>query len=685
MPNRLINETSPYLLQHANNPVDWYPWGNEAFEKAKAEDKPILLSIGYSACHWCHVMERESFEEASIARQMNRQFVSIKVDREERPDIDSIYMHALQAMTGQGGWPTTMFLTPDGKPFFGGTYYPPDDQHGIIGFPRVLQAVAQAYRNQREDIDKSADEVIRRLTQMTTIPPSQSPLTDQILDNAAINISEAFDRDFGGFGTAPKFPQPLIGEFLLRTYHRTRESSLLRIVEFTLQQMARGGIYDHLAGGFHRYSTDAIWLVPHFEKMLCDNALLSRLYLNVYQATGNSEYREVAEEILDYVIREMTAPSGGFYSAQDADSEGEEGKFYVWSASEIIRILGNKTGEMFTKLYGITVDGNFEGMNVLFLDRSIKSVADEHSLKEDELKDIIVAAKARLLEERNQRIPPMKDDKILTSWNGLMMISFAEAANVLGRNDYLEVAKANAIFLLENLRAENRLLRSFRDRPGNVKGYLEDYSFLINGLLALYEASFEKRWLEEAQGLSEQMIALFWNEPDGTLYDTGTDHETLVIRPRDVFDNAAPSGGSMAVKALLHLATLTGQPEYERIAIQSLHSLQLFLEQVPNGLPYWLCALDYHLSTPKEVIIIGDRNDSRTMNLREAVFGQYLPNKVVAGFSSEVGTRADIFLLENREAIGGAPTVYVCENNVCLLPVTDGESLALLLKKPQSS
>ena len=676
MPNRLIDETSPYLLQHADNPVEWHPWGEEAFEKARAEDKPILLSIGYSACHWCHVMERESFEDKAIARQMNRQFVSIKVDREERPDVDSIYMHALQAMTGHGGWPMTMFLTPEGKPFFGGTYYPPEDREGIPGFPRILRTVAQAYRNQREDIAKAAEEVIRRLQRMAAVPPGQEPLTVDLLDRAAQSIADAFDREYGGFGAAPKFPQPLLGEFLLHTYHRTQESALLRMVEFTLQQMAKGGIYDHLAGGFHRYSTDPFWLVPHFEKMLYDNALLSRLYLHVYQATGNPDYRRVAEETLDYVRREMTDPLGGFYSAQDADSEGEEGKFSVWSAREILDLLGEQEGEVFNKLFGVTWEGNFEGRNILSVVRDLKALAQEHGMKEEELRTLVENAKAFLLEQRQQRVAPLRDEKVLTSWNGLMLRSFAEAASILQRNDYLQVAKTNASFLLEHLRQEGRLLRSYRDGRAKVKGYLEDYAFLIDGLLALYEASFEGRWLEEARTLADQMVELFWSEADGTLYDTGTDQEELVVRPRDIFDNAAPSGGSVAVMALLRLATFTGTPQYQRVAAQTLRSLQPFLAQAPNGLPYWLCALDYYLSSPKEVVIVGASQDSRTQDLRGVVFGRYLPNKVVAGYDPVADEPPDLLLLEGRDAINGAPTAYVCENYVCMMPVTDGESLA---------
>ena len=681
MPNRLVHETSPYLLQHADNPVDWYAWGEEAFRRAREEDKPILLSVGYSACHWCHVMERESFENEETAHQMNQQFINIKVDREERPDVDTIYMHALQAMTGHGGWPMTMFLTPEGKPFFGGTYYPPRDNQGMPGFPRVLQAVNTAYRTQRGDIAKAAEEVSRRLQQLTVVHQGQEPLTVDLLHETARKIADAFDNQYGGFGGAPKFPQPMIEEFLLRYYHRAGESTVLRMVEFTLQQMARGGIYDHLGGGFHRYSTDPFWLVPHFEKMLYDNALLSRLYIHAYQITGNSDYRRVVEEVLDYVRREMTDPLGGFYSSQDADSEGVEGKCYLWGPREVLEVLGQERGELFNKQFGVTWEGNFEGSTILSLGRDQKALAQEAGIPVEELRQLLDDARGQLLERRQQRVLPDRDDKVLTSWNGLMLRSFAEAASVLQREDYLQVAVANATFLLEHLRQEGRLLRSYRDGRARLKGYLEDYAFLIDGLLALYEATFYHQWLEEARTLAEQMVQLFWDEGDSAFYDTGTDHEELVMRPRDIFDNAAPCGGSLAAGVLLRLATFTGAPNYQRIAALALRSVQPYLTQAPTGVAQWLCALDYYLSTPKEVVIVGAPGDPGTQELRKAVFSRYLPNKVVAGYDpGEVDEPPDLELLEGREVLDGRPTAFVCENFMCQMPATDGEALARQLE-----
>ncbi len=682
MPNRLIHEASPYLLQHAHNPVDWYPWGEEAFGRARAEDKPILLSVGYSSCHWCHVMERECFEDTAIARQMNQDFVSIKVDREERPDVDSIYMHALQALSGHGGWPMTVFLTSEGKPFFGGTYYPPKDQDGMPGFPRILRVVANAYRDQRGEVVKAGDEVVRRLQVMTAVPVVQEALTADLLVQAAQRIAQEFDREHGGFGATPKFPQPLVLEFLLRAYHRTQESALLRMVEFTLQRMARGGIYDHLGGGFHRYSTDPFWLVPHFEKMLYDNALLSRVYLYAFQITRNPDYQRVAEETLDYIRREMTHPSGGFFSSQDADSEGEEGRFYLWRPQEVLDILGPEQGEVFNQAFGVTWEGNFEGRNILSVAEEPKTLAQKMGSTEEGVRQLLRQARGRLLERRLGRVAPARDDKVLTAWSGLTLRSFAEAACILGREDYLQTAKASAAFLLAHLRREGRLLRSWREGQAKVKGYLEDYASLVEGLLALYEATFERAWLDEARGLADQMVELFWSQAQGTFHDTGTDQEALVVRPRDVFDSAAPSGGAVAAMALLRLATLTGEPRYHRVSAQALRSVRPLLAQVPGGLAYWLCALDYHLSTPKEIAIVGSPADPRTQALRRAVFGRYLPNKAVAGYDPDGGEEPGLALLEDRTTLEGRPTVYVCENYVCRLPVTDPQALAEQLATP---
>ena len=681
MPNRLINETSPYLLQHANNPVDWYPWGEEALERARSEDKPILLSIGYSACHWCHVMERESFEDETIAGLMNENFVSIKVDREERPDLDQVYMQAVQMLTGSGGWPMTVFLTPEGKPFYGGTYFPPDDRQGMPGFPRLLTSIAEAYSTNRGEVDRVTQQLTTQMSQSNQVPQGTSILTVDILHQAYSSLATNFDYQNGGFGNAPKFPQPMTPEFLLRYYHHGYNPRALELVELTLEKMAYGGIYDQIGGGFHRYSTDPYWLVPHFEKMLYDNALLARLFLHTYLITGRALYRRVVEETLDYVLREMTDPSGGFYSAQDADSEGVEGKFFVWSPGEINAVMGDTDGEVFAGYYGVTAGGNFEGKNILNIRQNPEEFAETKGLTADQLGDIINRGSKALLEVREQRIHPMRDDKVLASWNGLMLRSFAEAAAALGRPDYLAVAIKNAGFLVGSMKSDGRLLRTYRDGQAKLLGYLEDYSFVIDGLLALYEATFDLRWLEEAVTLADSMIELFWDEGIGGFYDTGSAHETLVVRPRDVFDNAQPCGGSVASDVLLRLAVFTGKRDYSAKAAVPLRSLHQAMSQSPGGTGHWLSALDFYVSPPKEIAVIGPRDDPATQALLDTVFHRFLPNKVVMGveppLSPTVGNSgSDIPLLTGRGMVGGLPSAYVCQNYACQLPVTDPAGLA---------
>ena len=681
MPNRLINETSPYLLQHANNPVDWYPWGEEALERARSEDKPILLSIGYSACHWCHVMERESFEDETIAGLMNENFVSIKVDREERPDLDQVYMQAVQMLTGSGGWPMTVFLTPEGKPFYGGTYFPPDDRQGMPGFPRLLTSIAEAYSTNRGEVDRVTQQLTTQMSQSNQVPQGTSILTVDILHQAYSSLATNFDYQNGGFGNAPKFPQPMTPEFLLRYYHHGYNPRALELVELTLEKMAYGGIYDQIGGGFHRYSTDPYWLVPHFEKMLYDNALLARLFLHTYLITGRALYRRVVEETLDYVLREMTDPSGGFYSAQDADSEGVEGKFFVWSPGEINAVMGDTDGEVLAGYYGVTAGGNFEGKNILNIRQNPEEFAETKGLTADQLGDIINRGSKALLEVREQRIHPMRDDKVLSSWNGLMLRSFAEAAAALGRPDYLAVAIKNAGFLVGSMKSDGRLLRTYRDGQAKLLGYLEDYSFVIDGLLALYEATFDLRWLEEAVTLADSMIELFWDEGIGGFYDTGSDHETLVVRPRDVFDNAQPCGGSVASDVLLRLAVFTGKSDYSAKAAVPLRSLHQAMSQSPGGTGHWLSALDFYVSPPKEIAVIGHRDDPATQALLDTVFHRFLPNKVVMGveppLSPTVGNSgSDIPLLAGRGMVGGLPSAYVCQNYACQLPVTDPAGLA---------
>ena len=682
MANRLIHETSPYLLQHAHNPVDWYPWGEEALEKAKQEDKPILLSIGYSACHWCHVMERESFENVDIARTMNESFVSIKVDREERPDLDSIYMQAVQALTGQGGWPMTVFLTPQGEPFYGGTYFPPQDRGGMPGFHGVLKAMDEAYRTRRGDVGKATSELVNRLQQTSRIKSNTDLLTRDVLNEAFLHLAAGFDEQNGGFGDAPKFPQPMIYDFLLRYQHSTNNEKALQMLNLSLEKIALGGMYDQLGGGFHRYSTDSYWLVPHFEKMLYDNALLSRLYLHAFQATGHDLYLRIVQETLDYVLREMTDEEGGFYSSQDADSEGEEGKFFVWTPKEVEEALGKEDAHIFNAYYDVTSVGNFEGKNILNVPRDAETVTDELDVTPEHLEEVLQRGKKPLLEVRERRVPPARDDKILTAWNGLMLRSFAEAAAVLQREDYRNAAIANATFITRDLQKEGRLLRTYRDGQAKLKGYLEDYSFLADGLMAVYELTFDQRWLDEARRLVDNMVDLFWEEDEEVFYDTGKDHEALLVRPRELFDNAIPSGSSVAAEVLLRMALLTGEEEYRRKATATLHSMGPLLSQYASGMGRWLAALDFYLHQPKEVAIVGSLESRETKALLEVVHNLYLPNKVVVGMEEDdpMGSNP-LPLLRFRTKVQGAPTAYVCENYVCQLPVTDPEDLAQQLEE----
>ena len=676
MPNRLLDETSPYLLQHAHNPVDWYAWGPEALERAQSEDKPILLSVGYSACHWCHVMERESFEDAEIAAQMNENFVCIKVDREERPDIDSIYMGAVQAMTGRGGWPMTVFLTPDGRPFYGGTYFPPEDRGGMTGFPRVLSAIAAAYRTNRSEVVLTTDRLLQQMQRMTAGQRSVEPLTADVMTQAHSQMASEIDDRYGGMGMEPKFPQPMAYEFLLRYHARDGNPKALEVVETTLDRMAHGGIYDQLRGGFHRYSTDMYWLVPHFEKMLYDNALLAKLYLHAYQVTGNPLYRRVVDETLGYVMTEMTSPEGGFYSAQDADSEGVEGKFFVWRPEQTIEALGRDDAEVFNEYFDVTVQGNFEGHSILHVAARHIDLARRRGMSESELANLIDRCRTRLLEVRYDRVPPETDTKVLTAWNGLMLGAFAEAGAVFANSDYIAVAQTNAGFVLDRMRTGGRLLRTYKDGRAKLNGYLEDYSFLISGLFALHEATFESRWVTEAVSLGHSMVELFWDELSEQFYDTGEDHEELVVRPRDVSDNAIPSGSSMAADVLLRLAIIAGEPEMERRASAAMRSAREMMARFPTGAGHWLCALDFYLSRPKEIVIVGERGDTSTQALLAEVYRRYVPNKVLIGKGPKDAALADLPLAEAREMINDQPTAYVCENYECQLPVNGVEELA---------
>jgi len=681
MANRLANETSPYLLQHKDNPVNWFPWGEEALQKAREEDRPILLSVGYSACHWCHVMERESFEDEATARIMNEHFVNIKVDREERPDIDSIYMSAVQALTRHGGWPMTVFLTPDGAPFYGGTYFPPTPRGGLPSFQQLLIGLADAYENRRDDVLRQAGSVREFLQTSTGAALPRTDVGGGLLDGAARSLLSELDGRYGGFGGAPKFPQAMNLEVLLRHHHRTGDPAALSGVETTLQAMANGGIYDQLGGGFARYSVDPYWLVPHFEKMLYDNALLSRLYLEARQATGDAFYERIAEETLDYVVRDMTSPEGGFYSAEDADSEGEEGKFYVWTPGEIRGVLTEEEAALAERYWDVTERGNFEGKNILNVPRPPEAVAAEFGLFPEQLLERIEEIRSRLFAEREKRIRPGRDDKVLAAWNGLMLRSFALAARVLNREDYREVAERNAAFLLEKLLVEGRLRRSYKEGQARFNGYLEDYAMVADGLLALYEATFDGRWLAEAASLADAILELFWDEGSSAFYDTPEDHEELVTRPRDVYDNAAPSGTSVATDVLLKLSLLLDRDDYRARAEAVLDSLSGGMERLPGAFGRLLAALDFHLSRPLEIAIVGELGAPDTRALIDAVYARYLPNKVVAGRAPDDEEAQNLVpLLAERPLREGRATAYVCEGYSCQSPATDPEELVRQLE-----
>ena len=675
MPNRLIQESSPYLLQHAHNPVDWYAWGEEALRTAQAGDKPIFLSIGYAACHWCHVMEHESFEDPATAAIMNEHFVNIKVDREERPDLDAIYMQAVVGLTGHGGWPMSVWLTPEGVPFYGGTYFPNTPRHGMPTFRQVLASIADAWASKRDQVLGNSGNILDFLRQDSRLTEgaSEAPLAPDTLDRVVQAAARGFDGRDGGWGGAPKFPQPMLIEFLLRNAARTGDETAQRMIATTLIAMARGGIYDQLGGGFHRYSTDAIWLVPHFEKMLYDNSQLARVYLHAWQFTGDVFYRRIAVETLDYVAREMTHPAGGFYSTQDADSEGEEGKFFVWTSGEIWDILGDEA-ILFNDAFGVAQTGNFEGRSILHAARALKDVAKTHHVDIEVLDHIIGEAKRKLFAAREKRVKPNRDEKVLTAWNGLMLAAFAEAARALKRDDYRQIAVRNAEFILREMRTpESRLLRSWKDGSGaKLNGYLEDYTHFVEGLIELYQTTFDARWFVAARELADTMIAHF-AALGGGFYDTSDDHETLITRPRDVQDNAVPSGNAMAATVLLKLGALTGEPRYTEIAERSIGALQGTFQQYPTAFGQWLVAAEFVVGSPKEIAVVGDPQAADTQAMLGVIFDGFRPNQVVA--LKRPGEVSPIPLLDHREAIDGRATVFVCQNFACQMPVTDPAAL----------
>jgi uncharacterized protein YyaL (SSP411 family) len=659
MPNRLINETSPYLLQHANNPVDWYSWGPEALERSQREDKLILLSIGYSACHWCHVMEHESFENPSIAAIMNRHFINIKVDREERPDLDQIYMTAVQMMSGSGGWPMTVFLLPTGEPIFGGTYFPPDDRYGRPGFRRVLETIAEAYRTRREEIVTNAKSFREQLSRQAFRKNSE-PIDASLLDAAYRAISGRFDPREGGFGGAPKFPPAMSIDFLLRYHNRSGDEHALHMATITLDKMAYGGIYDQAGGGFHRYSTDDHWLVPHFEKMLYDNALLARVYLDAHRATGDSLYKRIAEETLDFVMREMRDAGGGFYSTLDADSEGVEGKFYVWSLDEFRQVTGEDSDAL-ADYFDVSASGNWDKTNILHVTRE----ADAGLLGQ------IESAKKKLYAARERRIRPGRDEKILTDWNGLMLRAFAEAAAHFGRDDYRAVAEANAEFILNTLWDGRRLLHNYKDGRARFNGYLDDYANFADGLLALYQLTFNHTWLDAAIRVSDCMIEQFWDAEGGAFHFTGKDHETLLTRTKEFFDNATPSGNSVAADVLLRMAAVLDRRDYRDKAEDVFMTAADFLKQYPFGLGRMLAAADFYVGPSREIALIGSPEAFLSV-LRQ----RYLPRTVIAAGSDE-----RVALLRGRPMINGLPTAYICENLACKQPITEIQEFEMALNE----
>ena len=689
MANRLAKETSPYLLQHQNNPVDWYPWGAEAFAAAKKLDRPVFLSVGYSACHWCHVMEHESFENAEIAKKLNDNFISVKVDREERPDVDQIYMNAVQSLTGRGGWPMSVFLTADKRPFYGGTYWPPKSARGMPGFDAVLDAVLDAWKNRREALFDQAKQLTDHLQ---VVGSAGTGPGDGVLDVGVVTVVEAalarnFDSREGGFGAAPKFPHPMDMRVLLRIAKRTGSAMAREMVTFTLDKMIGGGIYDQLAGGFHRYSTDARWLVPHFEKMLYDNALLTGALVETYQATGREEYARTIRETLDFILSDMTDPAGGFSSTLDADSEGEEGKYYVWTKKEVEAALGPDEAKLFNSAYDITAVGNFEidehpGRCIPNLPRNLADVAGTLELELDDLRSRLAAARAKLLEVRKKRIPPGLDDKVLVSWNGLMIDAMAAAAGALGEPRYLAAAQKAADFILTKLRKpDERLLHAYRHGQAKFDGYLDDYACLANALVSLYEADFDARWINEAGALCDVMLEHFADKTSGGFYYTADDHEELIARNKDVYDNATPSGTGMALFVLVRLAKLTGNERYATAAEQGLKSLGELFERAPTAVGQSLLALDLWLGPVRELVVAAPDTASRDEVLR-LLRRQFRPHQVTAAVPGTGKSELLGGILAGKQPVAGKPSLYICENFTCQAPIVGLEAITKELTKP---
>jgi uncharacterized protein YyaL (SSP411 family) len=678
MPNHLINENSPYLLQHAHNPVDWYPWGEEAIKKAKVENKPIFLSIGYAACHWCHRMREESFEDIETATLMNQEFISIKVDREERPDVDGIYMQATVAMTGSGGWPMSVFLTPDLRPFYTGTYFPPTRRYNMPSFKEVLLSIAKVWREERQEVDRVSSQVLQHIQPQALNSENGNAITPQSLEADTRSLLDSYDWGYGGWGSAPKFPQPMTIEFLLRrslTDSPQREQ-ILKALQHVLDAMSRGGMYDVVGGGFSRYSVDNFWRTPHFEKMLYDNAQLALAYLHGFLVTGEVSYRLICEETLDFMQREMTHPAGGFFSSLDADSEGEEGKFYVWTQAEIHEVLGQDF-EFFKAAYGITPQGNWEGKTILQRALDNASLAVRFRLDPESVHAKLADCHSKLLATREKRIRPGTDDKVLVMWNALALSAFAEAGRYLDRRDYLDVAIRNARFLMENMHIKDRLLRSWRNDQAKHNAYLEDYAGLIHALLVLYQSGPNPEWYATALNLADEMVASF-TDPNGGFFDTRDDHEALLVRPKDIQDNATPSGNALAATALLELATYGDRNEWRSLAEDMLDSVSNALLRYPTAFAQWLCAADFAVGPTHEVAILGDPNDSETKELLNRLWKSYRPRQVTAisVYPPEPGSPA---LLKDRPMLNDRPTAYVCQGFVCQQPVNSPDDMEIQL------
>lgn len=683
--NHLITAKSPYLLQHAHNPVEWYPWGEEAFARAGVEDKPIFLSIGYATCHWCHVMAQESFESEEVAALLNRHFIAIKVDREERPDVDHVYMTACQALTGHGGWPLSVFMTPERKPFFAGTYFPRTGRAGMRGLVDVLEEIAALWRKERSRLGEAGERITEALQLRAQRPAEACELGLHTLGEGYYQLASSFDSSWGGFTGAPKFPSPHHLTFLLRWYKRSGDAQALAMVEKTLLAMRAGGIFDQLGGGFHRYSVDEKWLVPHFEKMLYDQALLALAYLETFQVTQEACYAQTAREVLAYVLRDMTAPHGGFYSAEDADSEGQEGKFYLWTPEEIIAEAGKEAGELFCRYYEVSAGGNFEhGANILHPVASLEEFADREGMSVEVLEAQLASVRSRLFEARRGRVRPLIDDKILTGWNGLMIAALSKGAQALGEREWEHAGRKAAEFVLRELRGtDGKLYRRFRDGEKAYSGYLEDYAFLCWGLIELYEACFEPRYLEEAIGLTEQMLECFWDGAQGGLFFSGKDNETLIAQTKDAYDGATPSGNSVAACNLLRLSRLSGNHRFEEKATELLRTFASQIAAYPMAYCHFLGALDFHLGPTQEIVIAGDRRQSETREMIDWVQRHFLPGKVVllrepgpveARLAAIAPFTAEMAPVEKR------PTAYLCELFSCRQPITDVETLAAVMR-----